>query len=65
LWSSKIPDPEIIIRTGGAKRLSNFLLWKSAYSELFFVDKFWPDFNKKDFLDILKKYQDILINKGK
>lgn len=65
LWSSEIIEPEIIIRTGGAKRLSNFLLWKSAYSEIFFVKKFWPDFTKKDFLNILEKYQKVLINKGK
>ena len=49
LWSNEIPDPEIVIRTGGHKRLSNFLLWKSAYSELFFINKLWPEFSKKRF----------------
>jgi len=48
LSSNKFPDPDLIIRTGGQKRLSNFLLWESAYSELFFLDVFWPDFSEKD-----------------
>ncbi|NLH00696.1 MAG: di-trans,poly-cis-decaprenylcistransferase [Clostridiales bacterium] len=48
LWSAGIPDPEIIIRPGGEKRLSNFLLWQSAYSELYFTDTLWPDFSKED-----------------
>lgn len=48
LWSAGIPDPEIIIRPGGEKRLSNFLLWQSAYSELYFSDTLWPDFSKED-----------------
>lgn len=53
LWYNKynnnnIPDPDLIIRTGGQKRLSNFLLFQAAYSELLFIDKYWPDFNKKD-----------------
>lgn len=65
LWTGDIQDPEIIIRTGGAKRLSNFLLWKSAYSEIFFIDKLWPDFTKKDFIKILERYKSVLINKGK
>lgn len=49
-------EPEIIIRTGGHSRLSNFLMWQSAYSELFFVDKMWPDFGEKDLQEILKKF---------
>lgn len=48
LWSKGIPDPDILIRPGGEKRLSNFLLWQSAYSELYFTDKLWPDFKKDD-----------------
>ena len=49
LYTDGIPDPEILIRTGGAKRLSNFLLWQIAYTEIFFIDKLWPDFGKNDF----------------
>ena len=45
LYTKNIPDPEILIRTGGTKRLSNFLLWQLAYAEIFFLDKLWPDFN--------------------
>ncbi|MCL2406545.1 MAG: polyprenyl diphosphate synthase [Defluviitaleaceae bacterium] len=52
-----LPDPEIVIRTGGDKRLSNFLLWQSAYSEIFFVKKFWPDFSFKDILKIVKEFK--------
>ncbi len=65
LQSANIPEPEIIIRTGGNKRLSNFLLWKSAYSELFFIDTLWPDFSKKKFEEILEKYKNsVKINRG-
>ena len=56
LWTKNIPDPDIIIRTGGEKRLSNFLPWQSVYSELFFIDTYWPDFSKKDFEEILKEF---------
>ena len=56
LWSADMPDPDIIIRTSGEQRLSGFLLWQSAYSELFFVDKFWPDFNKGDLEAVLSEY---------
>jgi undecaprenyl diphosphate synthase len=51
-----MPDPDIIIRTGGEKRLSGFLLWQSAYSELFFIDKHWPDFSKEDLEAVLAEY---------
>jgi undecaprenyl diphosphate synthase len=51
-----IPDPDLVIRTGGEKRLSNFLLWQIAYSELFFVDTLWPDFSKEEFLNILEEF---------
>lgn len=56
LWSSDIPDPDVIIRTGGEIRLSNFLLWQSAYSELFFVDTFWPAFSERDLDAVLDTY---------
>ena len=51
LFTKNIPDPDILIRTGGEKRLSNFLLWQISYTELFFIDKYWPDFS---FLDLKK-----------
>jgi undecaprenyl diphosphate synthase len=51
------PDPDLIIRAGGEKRLSNFLLWQGAYSELYFSDKLWPDFTKKDLEKALQEYQ--------
>ena len=65
LYTNAIPDPEILIRTGGTKRLSNFLLWQLAYTEIFFVDKLWPDFNEKDFKKIIKKFYNIKRNFGK
>ncbi len=58
LYTSGVPDPDLIIRTGGEKRLSNFLLFQSAYSELYFTDKTWPEFGKEDFLDAIKDFQD-------
>ena len=65
LYTGNIPDPEILIRTGGAKRLSNFLLWQLAYTEIFFVDKLWPDFNENDFNRIIIKFNKIKRNFGK
>ena len=65
LYTKDMPDPEILIRTGGAKRLSNFLLWQLAYTEIFFVDKLWPDFNEKDFNKILNKFNNIERKFGK
>ena len=65
LYTKDIPDPEILIRTGGTNRLSNFLLWQLAYAEIFFVDKLWPDFNKKDFNKITNKFYNIKRNFGK
>lgn len=56
LLTSSIPDPDIILRTGGEMRLSNFLLWQSAYSELFFVKTLWPAFTKDEFAGILEEY---------
>ena len=64
LFTSEMPDPDILIRTGGRKRLSNFLLWQLAYTELFFVDKLWPDFNAKDYSKILNKFINIKRNFG-
>ena len=57
LFTNNIPDPDILIRTGNTKRLSNFLLWQIAYTEIFFVKKLWPDFNEKDFNKIIKKFR--------
>lgn len=57
LSTAGMPDPDIIIRTGAEKRISSFLSWQCAYSELFFLDKFWPDFDEKDFYKILLDYQ--------
>ena len=65
LYTSGLPDPEILIRTGGTKRLSNFLLWQLAYTEIFFVNKMWPDFKEKDFNTIIKKFYNIKRNFGK
>ena len=64
LDTKNIPDPDILIRTGGHKRLSNFMLWQLAYTELFFVKKLWPDFNGNDLYKIIKKYQMIKRNFG-
>ena len=65
LYTKNIPDPEILIRTGGTKRLSNFLLWQIAYTEIFFIDKLWPDFNEKDFNKVISKFNKIKRNYGK
>ncbi|MDD2657152.1 MAG: polyprenyl diphosphate synthase [Candidatus Pacebacteria bacterium] len=65
LWTAGMPDPDLIIRTGGEKRLSNFLLWQSAYSELFFIDTFWPDFSKEEFDAILAEYAQRERRRGK
>ena len=56
MWSAEMPDPDIIIRTSGEKRLSGFLLWQSAYSELFFTDTLWPDFSPEEFDAICAEY---------
>ena len=60
-----IPDPDILIRTGNTKRLSNFLLWQLAYSEIFFEKKLWPSFNEKDYNRIIQKFKKIKRNFGK
>ena len=64
LFTSNIPDPDLLIRTGNTQRLSNFLLWQLAYSEIFFEKKLWPDFNEKDYYKIIKKYKNIKRNFG-
>ena len=64
LYTKKIPDPEILIRTGDTKRLSNFLLWQLSYTEIFFEKKLWPEFTDKDFNRILRSYQNINRNFG-
>jgi len=65
LQTKNIPDPDMLIRTGNTKRLSNFLLWQLAYSEIFFEKKLWPDFNEKDYNKIIKKFKSIKRNFGK
>ena len=64
LYTKNIPDPEILIRTGNRFRLSNFLLWQSSYTEIFFIKKLWPDFNKNDFAKIILKFKKIRRNFG-
>lgn len=56
LYTKEIPDPDLLIRTGYEKRLSNFLLWQIAYSEIFFIDEYWPNFNKEILKDIIDEY---------
>ena len=64
LYTKNIPDPDILIRTGDTRRLSNFLLWQLSYTEIFFEKKLWPDFNEKDFDRIINKYRLIKRNFG-
>ena len=64
LQTKDIPDPELLIRTGNTKRLSNFLLWQIAYSEIFFEKKLWPDFEVKDYNKIIKIFKNIKRNYG-
>ncbi len=56
LYTHRLPDPDIVVRTSGEMRISNFMLYQMAYSELYFTDKFWPDFHKEDVEDVLKEY---------
>ena len=65
LQTNGIPDPDILIRTGNTKRLSNFLLWQLAYSEIFFEKKLWPAFTEKDYIKIIKEYKNIKRNFGR
>ena len=64
LFTTNIPDPDLLIRTGNTQRLSNFLLWQLAYSEIFFEKKLWPDFNENDYNRILNKFKKIKRNYG-
>ena len=64
LYTKNLPNPDILIRTGGYKRLSNFMLWQLSYSELFFIEKLWPDFQTKDLKKIIEKYKKIKRNFG-
>ena len=64
LYTKNIPDPDILIRTGGHQRLSNFLLWQLAYTELFFLKKLWPEFNGNDLYKIVRKFKKIKRNYG-
>ena len=57
IYTSDIPDPDLLIRTSGEKRISNFLLWQSAYAELIFIDTLWPDFSPSDFEYAISEYQ--------
>ena len=57
LYTAKIPDPDLLIRTGGEKRISNFLLWQIAYSELYFTDRFWPEFDEEEFKNALDDFE--------
>lgn len=65
LWTADMPDPDLIVRTSGEHRLSNFLPWQSVYSEFLFLDKHWPALTKADFDDILKQYESRDRRKGK
>ena len=65
LYTKGMPDPDLLIRTGGKKRLSNFLLWQLSYSEIYFIKKLWPDFTAKDFNKILENYKNVKRNFGK
>ena len=64
LYTAKIKDPEILIRTGGYSRLSDFLLWQCSYTEIFFIKKLWPDFKSKDLDLIIKKFNKLKRNFG-
>ena len=64
LYTKNLPNPDILIRTGGHKRLSNFMLWQLAYAELFFLNKLWPDFNKNDLIKVIKSYKSSKRNFG-
>ena len=64
LYTKNIPNPDILIRTGNTKRLSNFLLWQIAYSEIFFEKKLWPDFNETNYSKIINKFKKVKRNYG-
>ena len=64
LYTKNLPNPDILIRTGGHKRLSNFMLWQLAYTEIYFIDKLWPDFNGRDFERIINNFKKLKRNFG-
>ena len=64
LYTKNVPDPDLLIRTGNTNRLSNFLLWQLAYSEIYFVKKLWPDFSTKDYNKILNNFKNLKRNFG-
>jgi undecaprenyl diphosphate synthase len=64
LYTKNIPNPDLLIRTGDTKRLSNFLLWQLSYSEIFFEKKLWPDFNENDYSKIINKFRKVKRNYG-
>ena len=64
LYTKNVPDPDLLIRTGNTNRLSNFLLWQLAYSEIYFVKKLWPDFSTKDYSRILNSFKNLKRNFG-
>jgi undecaprenyl diphosphate synthase len=64
LYTKNIPNPDLLIRTGNTQRLSNFLLWQLAYTEIFFSKKMWPDFKKRDYLNIINKFKKLKRNYG-
>ena len=64
LYTNNLPDPDILIRTGGHKRLSNFMLWQLAYAEIYFLDKLWPDFNENDLKKVLNNFKKVKRNFG-
>ena len=64
LYTKEMPDPDILIRTGDTKRLSNFLLWQIAYTEIFFEKKLWPDFKKNDYRKIINNFKNVKRNFG-
>ena len=64
LYTKEIPDPDILIRTGNRKRLSNFLLWQIAYTEIFFEKKLWPDFKRKDYQKVINSFKAVKRNFG-
>ena len=64
LYTKNLPNPDILIRTGGHKRLSNFMLWQLAYAEIYFIDKLWPDFNVKDLKKIINNFKKVKRNFG-
>ena len=64
LYTKNLPDPDILIRTGGYKRLSNFMLWQLAYTEIYFLNKLWPDFNNKDLKKVINNFKKVKRNYG-